>query len=60
MMHQPINDGNMIIVVDKLPGTAPQEIIDLRCRNLGKSGRKIKTRHKGDLIEFYFEELFDD
>lgn len=50
----------MIIVVGELPGTVPQEIIDLHCRSLGKGGREIKHRPKGNLIEFYFEEIFDD
>ena len=60
MMCQPINSGNMIIVVGKLPGTAPQEIIDSHCRRFEHKGHKVKTERKGDLIELYIEEIFDD
>ena len=49
----------MIIVVDELPGTAPQEIIDSHCRRFERKGHKVKTERKGNIIEIFIEEIFD-
>lgn len=59
MFQHIINAGNMKIVVDTLPGTAPQEIIDLHCRKFQKKGKTVKTERKENRIEIYIEEIFD-
>lgn len=50
----------MKIIIKELPGTTEQEEVDSYCRKYRKEGKDVKTERKGDLIQIYIEEIFDN